>query len=617
MPRRPLAVALLPVFALHLVATRLPLPVALLAGTAVGLLLWTQRPALPTWAVALWSGAAGAAGMVIFARRYAQARGAERRRLQWFGLAVAVVTEVVVVAAIVRVLTGWPSLGPVALVASLLVPVALVLSASERMHEHLDWLVTDTVAMLSLTAVVAVAFGTVVFLVGRPPTDRERSAFLLFLVATAAAAAAYVPARRRLGELANRLIYGERLPPEEVLRTFGSRSSRAIPLDELLMQAAESLRQIYGLAAVEIWTGSDGRLDRTVSLPETGSKRLVLSPDEMAIAATSGIAGAGWVQVWLPEVLEGRQAQEVRVAAASHGGQLFGIVVAVREASDPPFVEEEERVLTELARQLAGVLHNVQLDSALQASLVELRATAEELRASRARIVVAADTARRQIERDLHDGAQAHLIALAVNVRVAEQLAERDPRAAKEIISELGQELRDAVQQLRELAHGIYPSVLMDRGLGDALAAVAQRGPLPVHLNVPADRRYPREVEAAVYFCCLEAVQNAGKHAGPSASATISIREEAGGLLFEVADNGVGFDSESGAGAGSGFQNMADRLGAIGGSVHVWSRPGEGVRVSGRVPLAPTRADSAGRGLEPVGEKEEDRLDPTVDVGLL
>ena len=126
------------------------------------------------------------------------ARGVERRRLQWLGLAVALGTEVFVVAAIVRVLTGWPPLGPVALVASLLVPLALVLSASERMHEHLDWLVTDTVAMLSLTAVVAVAFGTVVFLVGRPPTARERSAFLLFLVATAAAAGAYLPARRRL-----------------------------------------------------------------------------------------------------------------------------------------------------------------------------------------------------------------------------------------------------------------------------------------------------------------------------------------------------------------------------------------------------------------------------------
>jgi signal transduction histidine kinase len=206
-------------------------------------------------------------------------------------------------------------------------------------------------------------------------------------------------------------------------------------------------------------------------------------------------------------------------------------------------------------------------------------------------VVAAADAERRKIERNLHDGAQQHLVALAVTVRLAQQLADTDPQRARELLEQLGHDLQDAVQELRDLAHGIYPPVLMDRGLVAALESAAARASLPVEIVTDGDvGRFPQEVEAAVYFCCLEALQNAGKHAGEGATATVRIRRAVGAdgldaLTFAVADDGAGFDPAGTAGRGHGFVNMGDRLGAIGGTVEVDSAPGGGTRVSGTVPV--------------------------------
>jgi signal transduction histidine kinase len=175
-------------------------------------------------------------------------------------------------------------------------------------------------------------------------------------------------------------------------------------------------------------------------------------------------------------------------------------------------------------------------------------------------------------------------VALAVKVRLARQFADRDPDRSRAILDELGGDVDDAIQVLRDLAHGIYPPLLADKGLPDALASAARRATIPTSVDARGVGRHPPEKEAAVYFCCLEALQNAGKHAGPGASATVSVREDAGGLLFEVRDDGAGFDvSERRLGAG--FTNMNDRLGAVGGTLRVESTPGVGTRVAGAVPL--------------------------------
>jgi signal transduction histidine kinase len=260
------------------------------------------------------------------------------------------------------------------------------------------------------------------------------------------------------------------------------------------------------------------------------------------------------------------------------------MIVVERSEDSEAFDAEEERVVTELARQVGLALHNVQLDSALEASLDELRQQAEELRASRARIVAATDAERRRIERDLHDGAQQHLVALAVNLNVVRRLNEQDPTQANEKLEQLREDLREAIQQLRDFAHGIYPPLLMDEGLPSALRAAAARSPVPARLDAEGIGRYPQEIESAIYFCCLEALQNAGKYAGEGAEAAVRLRQEERALVFEVADDGVGFDM-NGRATGAGFTNMEDRLGAIGGRLRVESSPGAGTRLSGTIPL--------------------------------
>jgi signal transduction histidine kinase len=302
------------------------------------------------------------------------------------------------------------------------------------------------------------------------------------------------------------------------------------------------------------------------------------------VVARAGVSGPAWLAVWLPALLAGRENAILRVAPVTNSQELLGLLVIVRRPGDESFSQEDEGVLAELARQVGLALHNVRLDSALQASLDEVRRKAEELQASRARIVAAGNAERRRIERNLHDGAQQRLVALAVKLRLAHQLADVDVEQAKGMLEELRGELREAVEELRTLAHGIYPPLLMDQGLAAALGSAADRAALPTRLESSSVGRYPTEAEAAVYFCCLEALQNAAKHAGQGATATVRLWEESGALRFEVADDGAGFNPTS-KGQGAGFINMSDRLGAIGGTLQVDSTPGAGTRVRGTVPL--------------------------------
>jgi signal transduction histidine kinase len=592
----PLALALLPAAGLqvllglpdgHCRISRTAVVAGYLVGLGVGMAIWATQPPARLWPVAVEGLLGACIGVAASNRRYRHALGGERQRLQWFGWAVAVGLEVILVAVAARLLIGWPHQGAAIIAAATLpLPLALALGSFPRVMGRVDTLLAHTVSLAGLSVVVVSVYVVIVIGLGHMPTSGERPLLGLSMLAAAVTALAYVPARKRLSQFSNRLVYGAKESPDIALQAFGSRLTRAVPLDELLLQVAELLRKSMNLAAAEVWTGSEGRLERVVSVPSAPAATLSLSPKEEGVVARAGTSGPAWIKVWLPDLAKGREGSPIRVAPASHAGRLVGLIVAVRPAGGENFQLDEELAMRELARQVGAALHNVALDSALQASLDQVRRQAAELQASRARIVASADAARRQIERNLHDGAQQHLVALAVNLGLAQRIAETSPEEARAMLGQLGQDLKEAIQQLRNLAHGIYPPLLADRGLGEALAAAAARSALPTTVEATALHRHTPDVEAAVYFCCLEALQNAGKHAGQGARARIRIWEEEGGLLFEISDDGAGFDMGSTSKLGAGFMNMGDRVGAIGGSLAVDSVPGQGTTISARIPVS-------------------------------
>jgi signal transduction histidine kinase len=215
----------------------------------------------------------------------------------------------------------------------------------------------------------------------------------------------------------------------------------------------------------------------------------------------------------------------------------------------------------------------------------ELKASTADLASSRIRLMEMAHAERRRLERDLHDGVQQHLVGLRIKLDMAAETIREDLERGERALASVGRQMDDLLQELRLLARGIYPSLLHECGLREALNSAARSSPLAVSVRAPGTGRYPEEVEVAVYFCCLEAIQNVVKHAGPDATAMVTLSEDGPHLCFEVHDTGVGFDPTD-DGPGSGLVNMRDRIEAVGGVVEITGRRGRGTSVRGRVPVA-------------------------------
>jgi signal transduction histidine kinase len=524
-----------------------------------------------------------AIGLRIANLTYRSAATAERHRIQWVGWALLVIAEASLVLVALRLLSGWPEVAAAAgLASTAALPLSIVLARLPRARVRIDVLVARTISLAGLTVLVIGAYVAVVVALDRGIRDDERALLVLSMLAAVVAGLVYALLRDSLTELTNQVLYGERSSPDDSLRTWSSRLTRAIPLDELLLQLVESLRSSMDLRTAEVFTGIDGRYELAAGVPHREARTITVGDKERAVVARAGVSGGTWVEVWLPQLAD--PALVTRVAPIAHGGELLGLIVATRPLGADPYDEDEDRVLAELARQVGLALHNIQLDSALQASLDELRRTNQELLESRLRIVSAGDDERRRIERNLHDGAQQHLVAMAVKLRMAEELVDDDPPAAVKAIEDLRGALQDTIAELRALAHGIFPPLLASGGLREALPAAAGRSPLLTTVQADGVGRFPPEVEATVYFCCLEALQNAAKHAGDDAEVAIDVVQRDGRLTFAVRDDGPGFDTEA-AEAGHGFVNMRDRLGAVGGQLWVESALGEGTVVRGEIPL--------------------------------
>ena len=282
--------------------------------------------------------------------------------------------------------------------------------------------------------------------------------------------------------------------------------------------------------------------------------------------------GGGWVDTQgrprvLPASGDVRALTEIRVE-----GEQLAIVV-----HDPALADQTEFVRAAAWYALVA-LENHRLTARIESSL-------RQTRESRARILVNADAQRRRIEQNLHDGAQQRLVALRVQLELTEELLKQDPERGLAKLHTLGPSVEETIDEIRSLARGVYPSLLADRGLAEALRAAAQTGPIHAVVRPDGVGRYSSEVESAVYFCCLEALQNAYKHAEGAKTISISLAD-GDSLRFEVSDDGAGFDVGA-TPAGAGLTNMRDRLAAIGGEVTVSSSSGGGTVVSGSVLLPP------------------------------
>jgi signal transduction histidine kinase len=285
-------------------------------------------------------------------------------------------------------------------------------------------------------------------------------------------------------------------------------------------------------------------------------------------------AGAGeWIDVDGRSVAEpAPDTQRLHPVRDRDGTTVAGLVCAATLAEHPALLD-------------AGAsIASVSLDNLRLAA--EAAAAERELRRSRARIAAAADDERRRIERDLHDGAQQRLVALRIELGLVEDLARQDPERCVERVRELEESVEVALEELRSLAHGVRPPLLEARGLAEALPVAASRAPVPVTVRLTDVGRYPPEVESAVYFCVLEALQNVAKHAGGAARAVLELDGGGHQLRFSVRDDGPGAPDARLSG-GMGVTNMQDRIAAVGGRLTLRSRPGMGTSVEGAIPLRP------------------------------
>jgi signal transduction histidine kinase len=278
----------------------------------------------------------------------------------------------------------------------------------------------------------------------------------------------------------------------------------------------------------------------------------------------------------------GRRAEAVR-----HGARSLG-VLRVQERPGMPLTGVEQRLMAGLAAQAGLVLRLAALRAELEARHSELVSRAGDLRASRDRLIATHDAERRRLERDLHDGAQQHLVALTVNLRLAQTISGRSPERAAHLLTEQGDAAQVAIETLTSLSRGIYPPLLGAEGLVPALQSAAATSSIPVTVDTTTTERPPRAVEAALYFCCMESVQNAAKHSG-AACVSVRLADQAGWWRLSIVDQGAGFDSQGVAapGAGVGLVNMHDRLDAVGGTLSVESQPGLGTTVTAEVPRIP------------------------------
>ena len=404
-------------------------------------------------------------GVIVRVRR---ARGDERQQLRWFAIAG------LIVGASIGLLSILPlEVVQVVQVAALgFLPIATGIAIFKHRLYDIDVVINRALVFGALAVFITVIYVVIVVgvasLIGRGGEPN----LVLSIAATALVAVVFEPVRARVQRIANRLVYGRRATPYEAMTQLSDRVANSLSLEEVLPRMAEVAATGVGAAAARV----------TLRLAERGDVA-VTWPADAAFTAHEDV--------------------EVR-----HRGEVVGSI-AVAMPPGESLAPAEQRLLSDLAAQAGLALRNAALTVELRARLDQIEEQAEELRASRLRIVAAQDAERRRMERDIHDGAQQHLVALAVKLGLAKTMAQRDADKAKELLTQIQADTQEAVETLRSLARGIYPPVLAEQGVAAALSAHVQRAGFPVTIDAASLGRLPEDVETALFFTCVVALQNA------------------------------------------------------------------------------------------------------------
>jgi signal transduction histidine kinase len=507
---------------------------------------------------------AAAAGL---AARYRRANPDVRHQIKWVAYAGVLTAVALLICGLVfgNPLGALLAVGP-------LIPVAAGIAIFKYRLYDIDVVISKTIVYGSLAAFITLVYVVIVAGIGSLGPGflqaGSRPNLGLSILATAVVAVAFQPVRERVQRLANRLVFGKRATPYEALSEFAGRMGGTYATEDAFPRMARVLAEGTGAARAVVWLKDGAELAAGACWPADG-----------APPARAGFTGGE------APAITGTD----RVALVYHRGEALG-ALSVAKRPGETLTPIEDKLMADLAAQAGLVLHNIGLTQQLQARLTELRA-------SRLRIVAAADDQRRRIERDIHDGAQQQLLAIAGTLALAESMAGQDDERERALVAQLKDETSGALETLRELARGIYPPLLADQGLTAAVATQASKAPVPVEVDADGIGRYPAEIETAIYFCCVEALQNAARHA-PGSAVRISLTGDRGRVRFTVTDDGPGFDPAAPV-TGSGLRNMSDRLTALGGSCQVDSRPGRGTTVTGRIGFGDPPGTTGGRAAEP------------------
>jgi signal transduction histidine kinase len=467
--------------------------------------------------------------------RFRRSHGDERQQVKWLILAASINFVFLAIPAehgnggVADVLLG---------IVTALIPASVGIAVLKYRLYDIDVVIKKTVVFTVVASVLTAMYLGVIALATVGTVSRILVGVVLLVVT-------FTPVRRAARSLADRIVYGRRATSYEVLADFTEHMAETYATDDVLPRMAEILAGATGASRATVWLVVGGELRPAATDGDPPPPRALAAPGDT-----------------LPEIADDA------VAEVRHHGDLLG-ALSVSMPPNDPLDPGRRKLVGDLASQAGLVLRNVRL--------------IEELKASRQRLVAAQDEERRKLERNLHDGAQQQLVALSVKVRLAQQLTTRDPERATALLEDVQTDTTDALENLRQLARGIYPPLLADKGLVAALEAQVRRASIPVRIRGEDVGRYGQDVEAAVYFSCLEALQNVAKYA-QATQAELVLSNGGGVLQFVVSDDGIGFDTAS-TGYGSGLQGIADRLAALGGSVEIRSQTGSGTRVTGRVPV--------------------------------